>query len=134
MGKVLVAVDGSEYSMEALTYALERCSEDEITVVHVPVTTMKDLRSEEEAGKLAEKRGRRVLEKAAETAEGYGKEVKTELVYGDVSRAVVSYADKSGVDRILVGSRGTGGTKRALLGSVAENVMRRAGCPVTVVR
>jgi nucleotide-binding universal stress UspA family protein len=134
MGKVLVAVDGSECSKEALVYALEVCTEDEITVVHVPVTTMKDLRSDEEAGVLSEERGRRILEQAAETAEGFGREVKTEMVHGDVSRAVVSYAEENGIDRILMGSRGAGGTKRVLLGSVAENLVRRAGCPVTVVR
>lgn len=130
---IIVAVDGSEGSKEALVYALEQF-DGGITAVHVPMTAGKDLRAEEDGAELAESRGRSILEEAAETAEEHGRSIETELVHGDVSKALVSYADENDADQILMGSRGRTGVKRILLGSVAESVVRRAGCPVTVVR
>lgn len=132
--RVLVAVDGSERSKEVLVYALENCADKEIAVVHVPVTTTEDLFSNEKSGEIAKRRGGRILEEAAEIAEEHGKDIETELVHGDIANAVVSYADESGADRVIVGSHGRDGAKRVLLGSVAENLARRAPCPVTVVR
>ncbi len=133
MDRVIVAVDGSERSKEALVYALEQFDGD-ITAVHVPITTGKDLRAKESGTELAERRGKSILKEAAETAEKHGREIETELIYGDVSKALVSYADDTDADQIVIGSRGKKGMKRILLGSVAESVVRRAGCPVTVVR
>jgi len=133
MDRVIVAVDGSDRSKEALRYALEGFDGD-ITAVHVPVTTGKDLKGKESGQEVSERRGRSILKEAAEIAEEYGKEIETETVYGDVSKALVSYADEIDADQIVIGSRGKKGMKRVLLGSVAESVVRRAGCPVTVVR
>jgi nucleotide-binding universal stress UspA family protein len=50
------------------------------------------------------------------------------------ARAIVDYAEEHDVAHTVVGSHGRTGVTRVLLGSVAENVMRRAPCPVTVVR
>ena len=55
--------------------------------------------------------------------------------YGsDPAEAIVSYAERNGYHHIIVGSEGRTGAKRMLLGSVAEDVVTRAHCPVTVVR
>jgi nucleotide-binding universal stress UspA family protein len=43
-------------------------------------------------------------------------------------------AEEIGADLIVIGSRGFGGLKRALLGNVADSVVRHAHCPVLVVR
>ena len=47
---------------------------------------------------------------------------------------IVNAAKDWPADLIVIGSHGRGGLKRALLGSVAEGVMRHAHCPVLVVR
>ena len=52
----------------------------------------------------------------------------------DPAEAIVSYAERNGYHHIIVGSEGRTGAKRMLLGSVAEDVVTRAHCPVTVVR
>jgi nucleotide-binding universal stress UspA family protein len=52
----------------------------------------------------------------------------------DPAEAIVSYAERNGYRHIIVGSEGRTGAKRMLLGSVAEDVVTRAHCPVTVVR
>lgn len=55
--------------------------------------------------------------------------------YGsDPAEAIVGYAERNGYRHIIVGSEGRTGAKRMLLGSVAEDVVTRAHCPVTVVR
>ena len=48
--------------------------------------------------------------------------------------AIVHLAEEIDADLIVIGSRGFGGLKRALLGNVADSVLRHAHCPVLVVR
>lgn len=53
---------------------------------------------------------------------------------GNAATEIVNAARDWPADLIVIGSHGRGGLKRALLGSVAEAVMRQAPCPVLVVR
>ena len=48
--------------------------------------------------------------------------------------AIVNLADQLGAGLIVMGSRGLGGIRRALMGSVSDSVVRHAHCPVMVVR
>lgn len=57
----------------------------------------------------------------------------TALVFGRPAREIVSYASRHGIDVIVMGTHGRTGVSRALLGSVAEAVVRRASCPVLTV-
>jgi nucleotide-binding universal stress UspA family protein len=56
------------------------------------------------------------------------------LRQGRPSTGILEAARGSGCDLIVMGSRGRTGLRRALLGSVAEAVLRRANCPVLIVR
>jgi nucleotide-binding universal stress UspA family protein len=56
------------------------------------------------------------------------------LPSGGPATEIVKAAKEWPADLIVIGSHGRGGMQRALLGSVAEGVMRRAPCPVLVVR
>jgi nucleotide-binding universal stress UspA family protein len=56
------------------------------------------------------------------------------LSIGAADEEVVGLAEEVGVGLIVVGSRGLGGLKRALMGSVSESIIRHAHCPVLVVR
>jgi nucleotide-binding universal stress UspA family protein len=53
---------------------------------------------------------------------------------GTPSEEIVKAAKEWSADLLVIGSHGRGGMQRALLGSVAETVMRRAPCPLVVVR
>lgn len=57
---------------------------------------------------------------------------ETRIVRGAPGPALVGLADELGADAIVIGTRGRGGIKRALLGSVSDHVVRNAGCPVVV--
>ena len=47
---------------------------------------------------------------------------------------VITAAAGADTDLVVVGARGLGGVKRLLLGSVSENVLRAARCPVLIVK
>jgi nucleotide-binding universal stress UspA family protein len=51
-----------------------------------------------------------------------------------VAPGIVGLAEELGVGLIVMGSRGLGGIRRALMGSVSDSVVRHAHCPVMVVR
>jgi nucleotide-binding universal stress UspA family protein len=57
-----------------------------------------------------------------------------ETIVGQPAKAIVNYAAAAGVDLIVMGTHGRGGVAHALLGSVAERVVRTAPCPVLTIR
>jgi nucleotide-binding universal stress UspA family protein len=139
--RILVPVDGSEPSDDALEFALDRFPEATVTVVYV-VDPMVDY-SRRRAypgyagpGEFATEveKGESVLEEVTDRYGGSGAHLETEIVMGRPARAIVEFAEANEVDGIVLGSHGCDGTARVLLGSVAEAVVRRAPVPVTVVR
>jgi nucleotide-binding universal stress UspA family protein len=68
-----------------------------------------------------------------EAAAALGRDgVETEVLRGEPGRRVCEYATETGAGAIVIGSRGRGGLKRAVLGSVSDFVVRNAPCPVVV--
>jgi nucleotide-binding universal stress UspA family protein len=61
-------------------------------------------------------------------------DVTTQLRLGGASEEIVRAAAELDADLIVVGTHGRTGVRRMLLGSVAEAIVRKAGCPVLVVR
>jgi nucleotide-binding universal stress UspA family protein len=61
-------------------------------------------------------------------------EVETRVLEGRPGPALCSLAEEIAADTIVLGTRGRGRIKRALLGSVADYVVRNAPCPVLVTR
>ncbi len=55
------------------------------------------------------------------------------VVFGDASAEILSYAKRAPADLIVMGTHGRGGLTHALVGSVAEKVIRAAPCPVLTV-
>jgi nucleotide-binding universal stress UspA family protein len=53
---------------------------------------------------------------------------------GNPAAEIVDLTEELGVGLAVVGSRGLGGVRRALMGSVCDSVVRHAHCPVLVVR
>lgn len=65
---------------------------------------------------------------------GEGVQVFSYAVVGSPARAILETADVVDAELIIVGTHGRRGLKRLVLGSVAEEVMREASCPVLVMR
>ncbi len=62
------------------------------------------------------------------------KRVTTTILEGDARDKIVSVAKKEACDLIIMSTHGRSGIRRALLGSVAEDVVRHAPCPVLLIR
>jgi nucleotide-binding universal stress UspA family protein len=137
---VLVPVDGSEQSFDALEYALSEFGDATITVLAVLDPAEVGAGTEiamavhaDEWMETAEKRAESHFERAREIAEGTGVDLRTETEIGRPARTIVEFAE-GGIDHVVMGSHGREGVSRILLGSVAETVVRRSPVPVTVVR
>ncbi|RQG95489.1 universal stress protein [Natrarchaeobius chitinivorans] len=144
---VLVPVDGSPLSIQALEFALEEYDDASIVALHVldpsdpgySSTTEVDVRTEpaygsEEWYERAGEEEERIFDEAREAAAEYDVEITTDGVVGEPAREIVDYAEERDVDHVVMGSHGRTGITRVLLGSVAEMVVRRSPVPVTVVR
>jgi len=140
--KILIPVDFSVHSAEAIQVAsdISRRYQAPATVVHVQQLQSYALPDGfllytpaqlNEMTALFEKQ----LEQAREDARVAGAvEVKSELVLGAPFVEIVRLAREGAYDLIVMGTHGRTGLKHALLGSVAEKVVRKAPCAVLTVR
>lgn len=90
-----------------------------------------DLGAEE--GKFKERLDRLQAEHLEEHP-GERVELVPHVLAGPAAKEILRVARGLGADLIVVGTHGRGGVKRLVLGSVAEEVLRRAGCPVLAMR
>ena len=136
--RILVPFDGSSPSETALEYAFETFPDADVTALYVVPTPDGywgafedfDVRVPDDA----RERGQEILEEAASIADDLGVDRETELEVGKPDQAIVNAAETDDYDAIVIGSHGREGVSRILLGSVAENVVRRSPIPVVVAR
>src|SRR5690242_8024631 len=126
--KVLCPIDFSEESRAALRVAVDlaRRFGAELTLFHADanVTTMLT-DADEQHGELATWK---------REAEGLGATtVRTATRAGDPQLAIVEHAQAGRFDLVVMGTHGRTGRDRSLMGSVAENVVRRSPVPVLTV-
>jgi nucleotide-binding universal stress UspA family protein len=142
--KILVAVDGSEYSKKALEFACELAAkfDGSLLIVHVPqgaaadrVMVLGGASVMIHAGRdEIEKAGRTLVEAAQKIAEDrLPGRVKTELRGGDPADEIVKTAERNASDCIVIGSRGLGDFGGLLLGSVSHKVNHSAPCTCITV-
>ncbi|WP_115865151.1 universal stress protein [Halorussus litoreus] len=138
---ILVPIDGSPQSDDALDYAFEEFSDADITVLNVidPIDAGYSAPvgmpgGSEEWYQNATEQSEALFEDAQAKADEFGIELASAHEMGRPARTIVEYAEEHDFDQIVMGSHGRSGVSRILLGSVAETVVRRATVPVTVVR
>jgi|ERR671920_613096 nucleotide-binding universal stress UspA family protein len=142
--KILLATDGSEEAELALLTAVDLANRtnSELHVVHVGFSP---LPIGAEVGPVAAdpRPQNKVIEGARRFLDHQVEQIKA--VGGTVAQAhlgltgrpdeeIVTLAEEIGAGLIAMGSRGLGGMKRLLTGSVSDSVVRHAHCPVLVVR
>jgi len=141
--KILVPVDGSQNSMEAVKVALNYAKTAKADVYLMTVTPFisgLDLEISAHAmdslNASMKSRGEEVLSKAQGILTAEGISAKT-ILSSSISAAddIVGFAEKEKVDLIVIGSRGLGGkATRFIMGSVASRVVSHAPCNVYVVK
>ncbi len=152
--KILLASDGSETGTHAMEVAVEFCEQtgSELHLVYVGEDAYSATLVYPEAadpewveregpvltGQLQqqfEQMSRRVLDTQAEKVrEAGGTIAQAHLRMGEAATQIVDLAEELGAGLVVLGSRGLGGIRRALMGSVSDSVVRHAHCPVLVVR
>jgi nucleotide-binding universal stress UspA family protein len=138
---ILLATDGSrEAELAASTAAeLSERTNSELHVVHVGEVPFV-YHPERHGGyhvdyEKAETQARQLLETQVEKMGAVGATVaQAHLTMGRADEEIVDLAESIGVGLIVMGTRGQGRLRRALMGSVSESVVRHAHCPVTIVR
>jgi nucleotide-binding universal stress UspA family protein len=142
--KILLAVDGSEPSSEAVKAVAGRPwpADAVVRVMHAvstptpPVVGEITYMSQDVAAVQQESRmaGQEVVSSAANLLAGKQLKVETVLREGKAELEIVDEARDWGADLIVIGSHGYTGLKRLVLGSVAQSVVGRAPCSVEVAR
>ncbi len=145
--KIIVGIDGSEASMDALRYAIDIAQKYNSQLTALFVLHIHGIRSVSstfitaptvgiEQFEKEKKEAQELLDKVRLEAQMENVEARTEIVEGSTSveASIVDYAESEGASLIVVGTRGKTGFKRLLIGSVASGVITYAHCPVMVVK
>lgn len=141
--RILAAVDGSAASSKGLREALRLAKSEraQLFLLHVvdeyfPYVGLEGSPPVDVVPLLREA-GRRVIARAAATAQKQGvkaKAVMREVFAGPAAAVIVREAGKLRADLIVLGTHGRRGVRRLVLGSDAEQVVRTARVPVLLVR
>lgn len=133
--RIVVGTDGSDHAERAVAWAVSeadrrRC---ELVVAHAWAPPSRLVGEGGRHGSLHEIDAELVLERAIAAArEASGGTVVPALVEGGTVQALLDLGDTA--DLVVVGSRGRGGFRSMLFGSVAHAVAAHASCPAVIVR
>jgi nucleotide-binding universal stress UspA family protein len=130
---ILVPTDGSETALTALDHAAELAAVHDASVHLLYVTETPAIAPTPTAGRVLdelEEYGEEVVDEAAARVDG---RVHTAVARGPPHRAILDYASSSDIDLIVMGTHGRTGLSHALLGSVAERVVRLSEVPVLTI-
>ena len=142
MGRIVVGIDGSPESVQALRWALAEAKlrGAELRVVHTwtypyiaagpGLDPGLDADMIDNAERLATELVTRQLDELGD--ETLGVDIERAIVEGGPAPALLEAAE--GADLLVVGSRGRGGFTGLLLGSVSQQCAHHAPCPVVIVR
>lgn len=137
MDRIVVGVDGSEASQAALLWALEEgrvrsAQVDVVTAWHEPYVapTMAAVVPDPAVfSEAADRTVDRAIDDAGAAADGLT--IERHVIRGNAASALLDVA--KGAALLVVGSRGRGGFAGLLLGSISQQVVHHATCPVVVV-
>lgn len=137
--KILVATDGSDHGTRAAKVAIElgKVSGGTVTAIYVADTNRTSHLPDDmllySIRELLLKEGKEAVKHVEMMAKDAGVPFESVLVEGNPGGEIISYAEKAGMDIIILGSVGRTGLDKFLLGSVAEKVVRNSKIPVLTV-
>jgi nucleotide-binding universal stress UspA family protein len=138
--KYIVPVDQSEHSKRAVNYAYSLCKklDGEIIIVNVqPNYTFSPnvhrVISKKDIEKYVEELGKEVIELTLKDSQGQELITEKIVLTGEPKIEITKIAKEKGAEAIVMGSRGLGPVKSAVLGSVSIGVLQLAPCPVIIV-
>ena len=137
--KFLACTDGSPYAEKAIKAGAiaAKSANYGLTLLYVIEDVVSYAELPDNPGfQLRIDKGEKILARAKEIVEGVSKDIECniKMVNGPVSSEIARIAVAGDFSAIFLGTKGTRGIKRMLLGTVTDDVLRHAHCPVTVVR
>jgi nucleotide-binding universal stress UspA family protein len=139
--KILLAVDGSEMSLEAVRFAIrmalaglhcemvlanvqEPANLYELIVAHNP----------EVLERVSAEAGLHALQSAQTLLDAAEVEYECEVAQGDPAHTLIDIAERFACDLIVMGARGQSALRRAMMGSVSNEVLHASAVPVVIVK
>ena len=147
--KILVCLDGSEFSEQILPYVSKEAAGTGKTVILMRVvptsfgsmvtaagvissTPMMPPTEEQLASE--EKEARSYLNGKMKALQSTGIDVMCFVIAGNPGEEILSYAHKSECDLIAIATHGRGGIRRAIFGSVAEHIIKNSRLPILLIK
>ncbi|MFH2135614.1 MAG: universal stress protein [Pseudomonadota bacterium] len=140
--KILIPVDGSPHSLNAVRYAIALAG----ALSTPPQLQLLNVQRNVAAGNVKlfidtqtiddyeRELGMQALHAACQALEEAGLSYQYHLSVGNPAEAIIRYATEQSVSNIVIGAHGEGGLGKRLLGSVVAQVLEISELPVTVVR
>lgn len=139
--KILLPVDGSELSLEAVRFAIrmvlaglradavlvnvqEPANLYELLMVHDP----------ELINRASADAGLHALQPAQELLDAAGVQYECEVAKGDPAHTIIDIAERFACDLVVMGARGNSAVRSAMLGSVSNEVLHASPIPVMIVK
>ena len=151
--RLLVPLDGSLFASRALPYAVEVAQRfgAEVILIQVikPATTVVAagapvgispdataiaVQAAHDEDKRNATRAARYLGGKARAMGSRHVQSSYRVVMGDVARSIIEFGERENIDLVVMTTQGKSGLKRAVMGSVADAVIRKSGIPVLVIR
>ena len=140
IGKILVAVDGSDNNNKAVDEAIELAKALGANLTAVHVTTQADVKPNafggdagaQERAAIVEKESKEAFHYVNKAAAAAGIEANCLLIAGNPSNEIVELTSQ--YDLIVCGSLGRTGISKVLMGSVSSAIVKYAKCPVMITR
>jgi len=141
MMKILVPVDGSDASLQAVQQALRMIDGGlraslVLANVQEPATLYEMLLAHDPQviDEVSAKAGLHLLEPARALVSAAGVEHEIEVASGDPAHTLIDILENFGCDMVVMGARGRGTLRSAMLGSVSHEVLHAAQVPVLIVK
>ncbi|MCP4415478.1 MAG: universal stress protein [Chloroflexi bacterium] len=124
--KILVTLDGSEYSERVMSYVLPLAKKfgSNLLLLTVPQSNTVE---------TLELKMQQYLDSLANFCNNEGVPTQVHLIGHDPVSTIIQLSQQEGIDLIMLATHGRGGLQRLLLGSVADDVVQQANCPVFLV-
>jgi len=141
--KILLAVDGSRYSLDAVNCLIEHADwyrekpTVELLTVHLPVPKLPNMSlvvGKNQIKRYYEEEGEASLAAAKKKLAAAGIAFKSTILVGQIADTIVQHAQKTKCDIIYIGTHGRTAAGNMLLGSIATKVMHISPIPVLLVR
>jgi nucleotide-binding universal stress UspA family protein len=141
MYKILIPIDGSELSLDALRHGLQLVRQGlrasfVLANVQEPASLYEIVtaRDPDILHDVAEGAGTHLLEAAQALCEDAGVQHESEIASGEPANVLIDIIERFGCDAVIIGAGSEGSLSAALLGSVSQAVAHASPVPVTLVK